>query len=86
MHEGGRAASDARLAKLLARIRDRGAAVAGLAARYVHFADLEAPLDAREEVLLERLLTYGPPGEPPPVRGASLLVVPRPGTVSPWSS
>ncbi|MDX1649202.1 MAG: phosphoribosylformylglycinamidine synthase, partial [Myxococcota bacterium] len=29
---------------------------------------------------------YGPPGEPPPVRGASLLVVPRPGTVSPWSS
>ena len=44
-----------------------------------------APLDARESDVLAKLLTYGtrPAGDP---EGALRLVLPRFGTVSPWSS
>ncbi len=38
--------------------------------------------------LLERLLTYGPreAADAPRVAGAEVIVVPRFGTISPWSS
>jgi phosphoribosylformylglycinamidine synthase len=56
-----------------------------LDARFVHFAALASPLEEAERRVLDRLLTYGTPpaGEP---RGALFLVLPRFGTVSPWSS
>ena len=43
---------------------------------------------AAERDVLERLLTYGPRAqqETEDSRGESLLVVPREGTISPWSS
>jgi phosphoribosylformylglycinamidine synthase len=83
---GAPAVSDFRLEKLLAVIRDRAPAVTRLDSRYLHFADLEREPDAGERALLESLLRYGPadPGLAP--RGRLLLVVPRLGTVSPWSS
>ncbi len=43
-------------------------------------------LSASERALLERLLTYGPAPSGTPPRGELLLVVPRIGTISPWSS
>ncbi|MEM8563994.1 MAG: phosphoribosylformylglycinamidine synthase, partial [Pseudomonadota bacterium] len=61
-----------------------------LHAEHVHFADLNSPLNASRAQVLERLLEYGPQltnlaGEK--LAGAWLrLVVPRPGTISPWSS
>ena len=60
--------------------------VAALSARYVHFVELEAELDEREQRVLESLLEYGPTLEEAPVDGDLYVVVPRPGTVSPWSS
>jgi phosphoribosylformylglycinamidine synthase len=59
-------------------------------AEYVHFADLEQPLDERGLKVIERLLQYGPAAMTGELeserRGELLLVVPRPGTISPWSS
>jgi phosphoribosylformylglycinamidine synthase len=57
-----------------------------VAAEYWHFAFASRALDAAEMQRLERLLTYGPKSEPPAERGTLFLVVPRLGTISPWSS
>jgi len=57
-----------------------------IAAEFWHFAHSERPLDAAEQGRLERLLTYGPAGDLASEEGTLLLVVPRVGTVSPWSS
>jgi phosphoribosylformylglycinamidine synthase len=76
-----------RIAKLLERLGARDPAVAGLEARYVHFVDLARTLGAPERQVLEALLTYGP--RQPAVAGGAgecVLVVPRLGTISPWSS
>ncbi len=85
---GAPALSPFRIAKLVARLTALEPAVRGLDSRFVHFVDLERPLAAAELEILERLLTYGPriaaalqEGE-----GELLLVVPRTGTISPWSS
>ncbi len=83
---GAPALPDSRLSKLAGLI----AAVLGrpvtLYAEFVHFADLDRPLDPAQLGVLERLLSYGPslPGQAPV--GQLILVVPRPGTISPWSS
>ena len=47
--------------------------------------ETEGELDAAGRRLLERLLDYGSP-PPPPASGTLFLVVPRLGTISPWSS
>jgi phosphoribosylformylglycinamidine synthase len=57
---------------------------------FVHFAELSRPLVADRLERLEKLLSYGP-GLPPAAAGQCagarlMLVVPRPGTISPWSS
>ena len=83
---GAPALSGFRIEKLLERVRALEPAVTGLTARFVHFAALDRALSTSERERLERLLTYGPtmaPGEP---SGQALLVVPREGTISPWSS
>ena len=63
-------------------------AVAGISATFWHFVETRTrALTAAERATLERLLTYGPHDERKPTTAASLLlVVPRPGTISPWSS
>ncbi|TMX26083.1 phosphoribosylformylglycinamidine synthase, partial [Salmonella enterica subsp. enterica serovar Typhimurium] len=53
---------------------------------YVHFADLNAPLNDSEQAQLTRLLQYGPALSSHTPAGKLLLVTPRPGTISPWSS
>jgi phosphoribosylformylglycinamidine synthase len=84
---GARALSDFRIAKLVARLSTLEPAVAGLDARFIHFVDTERPLEGSEQQLLQKLLTYGPTSAmPPDSDGEMLLVVPREGTISPWSS
>ena len=59
----------------------------GLEARFVHFADLAAPLSGAEQAVLAQLLTYGPSLPAASAATASrILIVPRAGTISPWSS
>ncbi len=64
------------------------AAVPGLRidAEYWHFIQLRQALDAADSHRLERVLTYGPATAPVAQQGTLLLVTPRLGTISPWSS
>jgi phosphoribosylformylglycinamidine synthase len=87
---GAPALSDFRLAKLLERLRGLEPSIAHLHARFVHFVDLARTLTPAERAQLDSLLTYGPytqaAVEAQEARGQLVLVVPRAGTVSPWSS
>jgi phosphoribosylformylglycinamidine synthase len=79
------ALSESRLAKLLAQLKKLDPGVRALAAEHRYFVETSGELGAEERQLLERLLDDGSP-PPPPARGTLYLVVPRLGTISPWSS
>lgn len=83
---GSPALSEFRAAKLLERCRELSLPVTGIYAEFVHFADLTAPLTEDESQKLAQLLTYGPTIAEHQPTGSLLLVTPRPGTISPWSS
>jgi phosphoribosylformylglycinamidine synthase len=85
--EGPPALSAFRIAKLLQRLRALDPGVRSVDARFVHFADLSSPLSAAQQTVLGQLLTYGPSLTPAAQPGeARLFIVPRAGTISPWSS
>ncbi len=79
---GAPAFTPARLARRLQRIP--GAADA--TAHYVHFVDAARALTDPERATLSQLLSYGPRQAERSVDGRTFVVVPRLGTVSPWSS
>jgi phosphoribosylformylglycinamidine synthase len=83
---GGPAHSQFRLEKLLRSLQARVARVTGLQSEFLHFADTEQRPSSELRERIGQLLRYGaPPREPSP--GLWLrLAVPRPGTISPWSS
>ncbi len=83
---GRKALSDFRLDKLLANVRAAVPAVAEIDARFRHFVQLTRSLSFEEEQVIERILTYGPHTHDAARAGDVLLVVPRLGTLSPWSS
>lgn len=83
---GSPALSAFRINKLLARFQDAHLPVSDIYAEYVHFADVSAPLCADDKSRLQRLLKYGPSLAEHTPEGRLLLVTPRPGTLSPWSS
>jgi phosphoribosylformylglycinamidine synthase len=89
---GAPALSEARVAGLLESLRARGSGVRALSAEFVHFVDVDPDvergggLDAEARGVLDRLLRYGPRRETQALDGERLWVVPRLGTISPWSS
>ncbi|AHF93868.1 phosphoribosylformylglycinamidine synthase [Opitutaceae bacterium TAV5] len=98
IHRGSSALSGFRLQKLQQDLVAAGVPVARIAARFVHVAELADGSDTLppdQQALFEKLLTYGPRSDsaqaaasafslqPPAL---SLVVAPRPGTISPWSS
>ncbi|AIV04710.1 phosphoribosylformylglycinamidine synthase [Vibrio harveyi] len=83
---GSPALSEFRVNKLLELCREQDLPVTGIYAEFMHFADLKSDLDDQELEKLEKLLTYGPTIEEHEPEGLLLLVTPRPGTISPWSS
>ena len=83
---GASALSAFRLDKLNSRLAALHRSLRILAAEYWHFAELDRELAQHERSVLERLLEYGDPAPPAASEGALLLVVPRLGTISPWSS
>jgi phosphoribosylformylglycinamidine synthase len=83
---GAPAFSRFRLEKFLEDLRARCPVVSSVAARHLHFVDLERELSEAELRLLRRLLSYGPARQVAFPEGELLLVVPRFGTISPWSS
>ncbi|MBP9919094.1 MAG: phosphoribosylformylglycinamidine synthase, partial [Dermatophilaceae bacterium] len=85
--DGGAALSDFRARALLPRLQAVAPTVTGVAARFVHWVASAAPLSSAETETVARLLDYGPGYAGPLASEATLVVVgPRVGTVSPWSS
>ena len=82
--QGATALSEFRITKLLADLAS--ADLDGIQTAYIHFVDLERELNDQELDTLNRVLTYGPASEREQASGQLRLVVPRPGTISPWSS
>jgi len=82
---GAPALSRFRLDKLLGALRAIDPGVRSLSAHFRHFVDLARPLAPEEARILARLLESDL--APPVAAGdAELIVMPRPGTISPWSS
>jgi phosphoribosylformylglycinamidine synthase len=83
---GARALQEFRLAKLLPPLQSAQPGIRGLTAEFRHFVECEEVLSAEEEKLLVRLLEYGAPPQAAQPGDTLYLVVPRVGTISPWSS
>ena len=83
---GSPALSSFRIEKLLAQLQPLVPAIRAVHSEYVHFADMQAELDAAGQQVLDKLLSYGPAYQPEAADGELFLVTPRAGTISPWSS
>lgn len=93
---GAPALSDFRLEKLAQKLIAVHPEIELQHTQYVHFADLGEALVEERQQLLANLMKYGPASPAagddtrastsPDSSGELLLVVPRPGTISPWSS
>ncbi|MBL8249714.1 MAG: phosphoribosylformylglycinamidine synthase, partial [Candidatus Competibacter sp.] len=82
---GSPALSPFRLEKLLTLLRQRVPTVTDAYAEFIHF--VEGRLITHDREVLDRLLQYGPGAEQRHlVSEPTFLVIPRPGTISPWSS
>ncbi|TMH32127.1 MAG: phosphoribosylformylglycinamidine synthase, partial [Betaproteobacteria bacterium] len=60
--------------------------VHAITADFWHFVQSSHPLEASERQTLDRLLSYGAHTAEHEDKGELLLVIPRPGTISPWAS
>ena len=83
---GAAALSKFRVQKLLAQCSELSLPITDIYAEFTHFAHLSTELNSEESEVLAKLLTYGPTIEEHEPTGSLLLVTPRPGTISPWSS
>lgn len=84
-YRGVSALSDFRQQKLLQSLQQVDGAITAVTAEYIHFVETAGKISTDDEARLSQLLDYGQKfvGERD---GQLLLVVPRPGTISPWSS
>ncbi len=88
---GAPALSVFRLDKLAQKLSAIHPDIRLLHTEFVHFADIEGSLEDGDLQVLEKLLEYGPSIDEKGhvaegLSGELRLVVPRPGTISPWSS
>ena len=83
---GAPALSDFRVSKLLNQCSELQLPVTDIYAEFTHFAHITEALNTEESQVLQQLLKYGPTIEEHEPVGQFLLVTPRPGTISPWSS
>ena len=83
---GNHALSAFRLEKFRAALKAVAPNIALEDTRHWYFTELKAPLSSAEDKLLERLLSLDDGMSKPAARLQRLLVVPRLGTISPWSS
>ena len=83
---GSAALSSFRLQKILANLSQSAPQINAVHADFWHFAWNEGELTEAQLDTLTKILTYGPRmAEEAPV-GELFLVIPRPGTISPWAS
>ncbi len=75
-----------RLRKLESLLRTSLPGLKAVYAEFWHFVDMAADLAPDKEEALRRLLDYGQSGAADNARGELFVVVPRLGTISPWST
>ncbi len=86
-YPGSAALSPSRRHRLTARLAPLLPPLEGVVySQYLHWVDTPEGLDPRQRDLVAELLRYGPKDQPPPPVAPLLLIAPRLGTVSPWSS
>ncbi|MCK9620613.1 MAG: phosphoribosylformylglycinamidine synthase [Methylobacter sp.] len=83
---GTSALSVFRINKLLAELQAIEPAIKAVSTRFIHFVDIDTNLDDNQAGILKQLLAYGSALADADIQGPRLLVVPRSGTISPWSS
>ena len=83
---GAPALSEFRNQRVLEKLQDALPQVTAVYAEFMHFANLNTDLSATEHSVLETILHYGPSVQVQATDGDMLLVIPRIGTISPWSS
>ncbi|MEH6469916.1 MAG: phosphoribosylformylglycinamidine synthase [Halopseudomonas sp.] len=83
---GAPALSSFRRQKMLASLQAQVPMVSAVYAEYIHFAELHGTLNDQDQTVLETILRYGPKADVEQLEGELFLVVPRIGTISPWSS
>ena len=83
--DGGDALSEFRARQLLPRLQALDARIEQIAARFVHLVATDTAPNAGQQAQWQALLAYGEPFEASHA-GASIVVAPRLGTVSPWAS
>ncbi|WP_025869407.1 phosphoribosylformylglycinamidine synthase [Methylobacillus glycogenes] len=83
---GSAALSPFRIEKIQSALQTVAPRITHLYAEFWHFAWAESALSAAQQDNLKQILTYGPRMSEETPAGELFLVVPRPGTISPWSS
>ncbi|WP_300288754.1 phosphoribosylformylglycinamidine synthase [Nitrosomonas sp.] len=83
---GRNALSPFRLERLLHSIQAIVPQISGITADYRYFCQVQRDLTAEETSRLRELLGVEETADLPSVDSKRLVVVPRPGTISPWSS
>ncbi|MBI2588761.1 phosphoribosylformylglycinamidine synthase [Candidatus Saccharibacteria bacterium] len=84
IYHGPAALPDFRRQRLLRQLQKVDASIEAVDAQYIHFVDAKN-ISPKDDKQLQELLNYGDPLKDSS-DGQLLLVVPRPGTISPWSS
>jgi phosphoribosylformylglycinamidine synthase len=84
--DGGRALSASRTKALLARLAAIEPSVTAVHTRHVHWVASDDGLDDAARSRMQALLHTGEPAGSPPDAGELFVVMPRPGTISPWAS
>lgn len=83
---GANALSGFRIQKLLLQLQTVNPAITGVGSQFVHYVDNHDELDASNVSLLRELLDFRPETGSDAIKGTRIIVLPRPGTISPWSS
>lgn len=85
IYKGVSALSEFRRTKLLTRLQDINPSIQDVHSEYIHFVSTNGPLNDKEGKQLQKLLTYNEPVNYTE-KGNLVLIAPRAGTISPWST
>lgn len=85
VYKGINALSENRKVKLLNELQKIDKNITNIEAEYIHFASVSGKVSEKDEQVLKGLLTYDTEFTGSSV-GEQVIIVPRPGTISPWSS
>ena len=86
LRPGAAALSAFRIAKIRDQAATLGVTLSRVEARFWHFLEVDGPLDAAADSQIDATLAYGSASDVPAAEAVQIVVTPRPGTISPWSS